>query len=188
MAKDDDKRLLDIFKERAVCRGEFILASGEKSSIYFDGRMVTLWPEGAFLIGQKIFHILQRSHIEAVGGMTMGADPIVTSVALVSYVEGNPIPAFIVRSKEKDHGTQKWIEGPLKAGSIVAIVDDVVTTGRSILRSIQLVEEHGCTVAEVVVVLDRQQGGSEEIRKRGYKFTSLLIVDKTGELKIAPDA
>jgi orotate phosphoribosyltransferase len=182
---DGDERLLEVFKERAILRGEFTLSSGMKSTRYFDGRMVTLWPEGAHLIGKRIHRMLVEAGAEAVGGMTMGADPIAAAVALVSHAEGKPIPAFIVRSDFKKHGTQKRIEGPLKAGSRVAIVDDVITSGGSVLRAIEAVEEEGCRVVKVVVLLDRCEGGSDEIRRGGYDFTALLRVDADGEVILA---
>jgi len=181
----DDERLLEVFKQHAVLHGDFTLSSGLKTSYYFDGRMATLWPEGAYLIGRKIFHILAAAGAEAVGGMTVGADPIVAAVAVVSYLEGKPIPAFIVRGEVKEHGTQKRIEGPLKAGSRVAIVDDVITTGGSVLRAIEAVEAEGCRVVKVVAVLDRQQGGADEIRRRGYDFCAILCADSSGEVSLA---
>ncbi len=184
MTADSDERLLKVFREQAILRGKFTLASGKESSYYFDGRMVTLWPEGAYLIGKKIFQICNEAKAEAVGGMTMGADPIAASVALVSHLEGNPIPAFIVRAGVKEHGTQKRIEGPLKADCRVAIVDDVITSGGSVLRSIEAVEEKGCHVVKVIVVLDRQEGGSDEIRGKGYDFTSIFKADSSGEVSL----
>ncbi|MEE8470259.1 MAG: orotate phosphoribosyltransferase [Dehalococcoidia bacterium] len=185
MTADSDKRLLEVFRERAVSRGEFTLSSGRRTSVYFDGRMVTLWPEGAYLIGRKIFHMLEGVEVDAVGGMTMGADPIAAAVALVSHQEGKPIPAFIVRGGVKDHGTQKRIEGPLRAGSKVAIVDDVITSGASVLRAIEAVEAEGCQVVRVVVLLDRQQGGADEIRRRGYDFAAILTADAEGTVNLA---
>jgi len=176
---------LEVFREHAILRGDFTLSSGLKTSYYFDGRMVTLRPEGAYLIGRRIFRILVRAGVEAVGGMTVGADPIVTAVALVSHLEGKPIPAFIVRGGGKEHGAQKRIEGPLKAGSQVAIVDDTITTGGSVLRAIEAVESEGCQVIKVVVLLDRQQGGSNEIKRRGYDFSSILTADSAGEVQLA---
>ena len=119
------------------------------------------------------------------GGMSIGADPIAASVAVVSQLEGKPIPAFIVRAGVKEHGTQKRIEGPLKAGSRVAIVDDVITTGGSVLRAIEAAEAEGCRVVKVVALLDRQQGGADEIRRRGYDFAAILSADASGEVRLA---
>jgi orotate phosphoribosyltransferase len=117
--------------------------------------------------------------------MTMGADPIAAAVAVASHQEGKPVPAFIVRADVKEHGTQRRVEGPLRAGSRVAIVDDVLTTGGSVLRAIEAVEAEGCRVVKVVVLLDRQQGGAEEIRGRGYDFAAILKADLEGEVSLA---
>ncbi len=185
MTTEGRQRLLELFKSRAVFRGDFVLASGIRRPCYFDGRLVTLWPEGALLIGREILPLMLEAGVEAVGGMTTGADPIATSVALVSYQEGRPIPAFIVRADVKDHGTHKRIEGPLREGARVGIVDDVITSGGSVLRAIEAVEAEGCTVGKVVVLLDRYEGGSEEIRRRGYDLSALLIARPDSEVQLA---
>lgn len=185
MTKADDKKLLEVFKKKAVLKGNFTLSSGLKSSCYFDGRMVTLWPEGAYLIGKKIFDIVTKAGAEAVGGMTLGADPMVTAVAIVSHLEGKPMPVFIVRKEPKKHGTQRLIEGHLPGGARVAIVDDVITTGGSVLRAIEAVEAEGCKVVKVVVLLDRHQGGADELRRKGYDYTAILSAGAEGEVKLA---
>ena len=179
------ERLLQVFKERSISYGSFILSTGIKSSYYVDGRMSTLWPEGAYLVGKTIFEVLKDIPLEAVGGLTVGADPIVTAVALVSYLEGKPLPAFIVREELKRHGTQKQIEGNLPENSKVAVVDDVVTTGTSIFKAIEAVERRNCKVVKVVALLDRHQGGSEELKRRGYDFVAILNVDAEGSMRIA---
>ncbi|MDD5093823.1 MAG: orotate phosphoribosyltransferase [Dehalococcoidia bacterium] len=178
------KRLQELIKEKSFRYGDFTLASGLKSSYYFDGRLTTLWPEGAYLVGKKVFDLIKNAGIDAIGGMTLGADPIVASVALLSHMEGKPIPAFIVRKETKDHGTKRLIEGHLPAGGTVAIVDDVITTGGSIFRSIEAVEALGCRVGKVVVVLDRNQGGADDLRRRGYDFVALLKADADGQIEI----
>jgi orotate phosphoribosyltransferase len=178
------ERLLELFREYGVLRGEFALASGMKSSYYFDGRMVTLLPEGAYLVGKEIFKLV-AGKVDAVGGLSLGADPMVTAVAVVSYLEGKSIPAFIVRSARKLHGTQKRIEGHLPEGGRVAIVEDVITTGGSVFNAIEAVEAEGCQVVKVIALLDRNQGGSVELNKRGYDFSALLSADAEGELKLA---
>ena len=168
------ERLLELVKEKSLQFGDFTLTSGLKSSYYFDGWMTSLWPEGAYLLGKKIFELIKEAGIEAIGGPTLGADPIVAAVALISHLEGKPIPAFIVRREPKKHGTQRYIEGHLPKGGRVAIVDDVITTGGSIFRAIEAVEAEGCQVGKVIVLLDRNQGGSEELRRRGYDFNALF--------------
>ena len=177
------ERLRELVKERGLVRGDFTLASGAKSTYFFDLKMVTLSAEGAYLAGRLVFDLLRDSGIDAVGGLTLGADPIVAAVALVSHMEGEPIPAFIVRGEMKEHGTQKAIEGYVpQRGSSVAIVEDVITKGGSTLKAIKAVEEAGCRVAKVVALLDRHQGGSDELHRRGYDFTAILHADVTGEI------
>ncbi|MCK5654566.1 MAG: orotate phosphoribosyltransferase [Dehalococcoidia bacterium] len=177
------KRFLELVKELALLRGDFTLASGAQSSYFFDLKMVTLSPEGAYLTGKLVFEILRESGVDAVGGLTLGSDPIVTAVAIVSHLEGKPIPALIVRGELKEHGTQKAIEGNLPTkGSKVAIVEDVITKGGATLKAIEAVEAAGCRVVKVVALLDRHQGGSDELKRRGYNFTAILHADAEGEI------
>ena len=179
-------RLLALALERgAIKYGDFTLTSGKKSSYYFDGRLLSLDPEGAHLISQALLPLLQQAGAQAVGGTTLGADPIVASVALASHLQGDPIPAFIVRKESKSHGTKQNIEGPLSPGSKVAIVDDVCTTGGSLFHAIESAEEAGCTVVKVVAVLDRKEGGSDEMQKRGYDFAALMAATPEGKIEPA---
>lgn len=180
-------RILEVaFREGAILRGgPFKLSSGKTSDHYYDGKMLTLSPEGAYLVGKEIFDRLKDQGIQAVGGLTMGADMIATAVALVSYQEGNPIQAFIVRKDPKSHGTRKMIEGHLPAGARVAIVDDVVTTGLSVLRAIEAVSDEGCQVARVLAIVDRCEGGGDELRRKGYEFTPLFLMPDAGGVVIA---
>ncbi len=184
MTLEKRERFLELVKERGLLRGDFTLASGAKSSYFFDLKMVTLSPEGAYLAGKLVFEILRDSGVDAVGGLTLGADPIVTAVAIVSHLEGKPIPAFIVRGELKEHGTQKAIEGNLPTkGSKVAIVEDVITKGGATLKAIEVVEAAGCRVAKVVALVDRHQGGSDELKRRGYDFAAILHADAEGEVR-----
>ena len=160
----------------AFLTGEFTLTSGKKSNYYIDGKKITLSPEGAYLVGKAIFDELIKTGVDAVGGVATGAYPIVTAVALVSHLEGKPIPSFIVREVAKEHGTLRQIEGHLKEGSRVAIVDDVLTTGGSVSRAIEAVEAAKCKVVKVIVLVDRHEGGSDRLKKEGYDFTTLLSV------------
>jgi orotate phosphoribosyltransferase len=178
----DIERLRELFKEKSLMCGDFTLSSGLKSSHYFDGRLTTLCPEGAYLVGKMVFELLKDTGIDALGGPTIGADPMVAAVALISHLKGKPIPAFIVRTQHKKHGAQRHIEGHLPSGGTVAIVDDVITTGGSVFRAIEAVEGEGCRVGQVVVLLDRNQGGADELRRRGYSFTALLCLDNKGEV------
>ena len=175
------ERLLQRAEEVGALKyGDFTLSSGKSSRYYFDGRLLSLDPEGAYLISKAMMPALKASWAQAIGGPTMGADPIVAAVALTSYLEGNHIPAFIVRDEAKSHGTGKMVEGPLTPKTSVAIVDDVCTTGASIFRSIEAAEAAECQVVKVLAVLDRHQGGSEELTRRGYDFVSLLEATPEG--------
>ena len=181
-------RLLALALERgAIKYGDFTLTSGKKSSYYFDGRLLSLDPEGAHLISQALLPLLEQAGAKAVGGTTLGADPMVAAVALASHLNGRSIPAFIVRKESKAHGTKQNIEGPLIPGINVAIVDDVCTTGGSLFHAIEAAEEAGCTVVKVVSVLDRNEGGSEEMRRRGYDFSTLLAATAEGKIEAAED-
>ena len=177
-------RLLQIATDRGALKyGEFTLSSGRTSRYYFDGRLLSLDPEGAYLIGQVMLSILKEVGAQAVGGPTLGADPIVAAVALSSHMDGCFIPGFIVRSQAKSHGTGQAVEGPLAPGSRVAIVDDVCTSGASLFHAISEAETAGCVVVKVITILDRLQGGSEEIKRRGYAFVALLEASPEGEVR-----
>jgi len=171
------RRIREIASEvGAFLTGEFTLTSGKKSNYYFDGKKLTLSPEGAYQVGKAVFDELRGIGVDAVGGVATGAYPIVTAVALVSHLEGKPIPSFIVREVPKEHGTMRKIEGHLKQGSRVAIVDDVLTTGGSVSRAIEAVEAVKCKVVKVMVLVDRHEGGSDDLKRRGYDFIALLSV------------
>jgi orotate phosphoribosyltransferase len=167
-------RLLAILMEKAVTFGDFTLASGRKSRYYLDSRLVTLDPEGAWLVAESILDTLSREGIraKAIGGLTLGADPIAGAVAAVSHSRGEGMKGFIVRKEAKGHGKGKRIEGDLRAGDDVVVVDDVVTTAGSTIAAIRAVEEIGCVVAAVVCVVDREEGGAEALK--GYRFYPLF--------------
>ena len=178
-------RLLELALERGAIRyGDFTLSSGRKSAYYFDGRLLSLDPEGAYLLGHTLLPMLTDAGVSAVGGPTLGADPIVTAVATASWQQGNPLSAFIVRKESKSHGTAQLIEGPLPpAGASVAIVDDTCTTGGSLFHAIEAAEAAGCAVGLVLAALDRNEGGSDTIRQRGYRFASLLTAGVDGRIR-----
>lgn len=168
----------------AFLKGEFTLHSGQKSDHYFDGKKVTLWPEGVYWVGKAVLEALGGSHVDAVGGLSIGADPIATAVALVSWQQGEPIPAFIVREEKKQHGTYVKVAGYLRAGFKVAIVDDVITTGDSVYKAIEAVKAANCEVVKVVALVDRHEGGSDKLRREGYDFASILHLWPSGEVTI----
>jgi orotate phosphoribosyltransferase len=159
------ERLKDLLKKHSLMFGDFTLASGRKSRYYFDSKKTTLLPEGAYLVAREVLRTLREHGVraDAIGGLTLGADPIVCPVAALSFVEGPPMRAFIVRKEAKDHGTGRRIEGDVPAGSRVVIVDDVVTTAGSTLKAIEAALEAGHTVAAVVCLVDREEGGTEKL-------------------------
>lgn len=171
-------RLLEIIREKSYEEGEVTLTSGRKSTFYVDGKQTTLDAEGGYLAGRLFYEMIKRSKIpvQAVGGPTLGADPIVTAISLVSYLAGTPIPAFIVRKEPKKHGKALWIEGhkSLRPGTNVAIVEDVVTTGGSMLRAIEAAKDQGLEVVQVLALVDREEGGSENLAKEGYRLESIF--------------
>ncbi len=170
----------------ALMFGEFTLASGQRSSYYFDGRLLTLSPHGLRLVTEALLPRVRAAGADAVGGPTLGADPMVSAMALLSAQDGGRlVPAFIVRKGEKDHGTGKLIEGPLPAGSRVVIVDDACSTGASLFHAIDAAEAAGHEVVLVASILDRHQGGSDELARRGYRFYAILESDPAGNIRPA---
>jgi len=150
------------------------VASGKKSTFYFDSKRTTLRPDGAWLTARQILALIRERGIkaDAIGGLTLGADPIVCPVAALSHAEGPALRAFIVRKEAKEHGTGRRIEGNLPERSRVIVVDDVVTTAGSTLKAIEAAEEEGHTVVAVICLVDREQGGTE--RLAAYPFYPLF--------------
>jgi len=175
------ERLKQLILEKAYQRGQFTLASGKTSDFYIDARKITLDPEGAYLVGQLLFERLKDDSIAAVGGLTLGADPIVSSIAVASFLQKKPIPVFIVRKETKGHGTQKLIEGAdLKPGERVALVDDVLTTGGSILEAAKKVEALGVKVTRIFCVVDRREREqrTKTLEPLGIPVESLLTIEE----------
>ncbi|ABQ26259.1 orotate phosphoribosyltransferase [Geotalea uraniireducens] len=170
-------RLKEIIKELSYEKRNVVLASGRESDFYFDGKQTTLHPEGGYLTGKLFFEAIKDvEQVEGVGGLTLGADPIATATSVVSFLEKKPIPAFIIRKEPKGHGTGAWLEGRknFKPGSRVVIVEDVVTSGGSSLKAIKRAEEEGLKVLGVVTLVDREEGGRENIEKEGYWLKSIF--------------
>lgn len=179
--EQDHQELLAFLKERALQFGNFTLTSGKTSSYYFDGKQVTLNPKGAFLLGKIIIHKIKDDDIQAVGGLTIGADPIVGAVAALAYPFDLDIKTFIVRKEAKKHGKQRLIEGPaLKPGDRVVIVEDVITTGGSALKAVKAVKNEGCEVVKVVPLVDRLEGGTEKIQGMGIKVDPVFTARDFG--------
>lgn len=169
-------RLLSILAKQSYIEGKIILASGKESNYYVDCKQTTLHHEGNTLISYLFFKMLE-SGIDAVGGLTMGADPLASGVSQMAYLlEGKQIDAFYVRKEPKKHGRSLWIEGPVKKGSSVAILEDVVTTGGSSLKAIDKVLEYGCKVEQVLAIVDRNEGGRETFKDKGLEYNYLFDI------------
>ncbi len=178
--------LSDLLRSKSVFHGDFTLSSGAKSNYYLDCRLATLDPEGAWLVGQTMHTLIRKeqaartARIDAVGGLTMGADPIGLAVGMFSYwvKDGSPLQVFSVRKSPKGHGQTKLIEGNFRKGDTVVVLDDVVTSGESTTAAINAVVKEGGTVAFVAVLVDRQEGGRERIEALGYRVVSLFVRDE----------
>jgi len=173
----DRQRLLHLLRELSFERRSVTLASGRPSDFYIDCRRTALTAEGHYLIGRLMLESVRRlcPDVRAVGGMTLGADPLASAISLTSYLAAQPLSAFIVRKEPKGHGTGQWIEGRalLVKDDRVAIVDDVVTTGGSTLQAIQRVREDGLVPAGAFALVDRNEGGAEAIQAEGVSFSAL---------------
>ncbi|MDO4587919.1 MAG: orotate phosphoribosyltransferase [Planctomycetia bacterium] len=169
--------------EKSLKFGDFVLASGRKAKYYLDGKQVTLDSRGAMMIGEGILELLLANGQlpAAVGGMSIGADPITAAVITMAGVRGySDLKGFMVRKESKGHGTNQFVEGPVKLGDHVVIMEDVVTTGGSSLVAIERVESIGLIVDGVVAIIDRMEGGAKAFADRGYRFQSLLTIQDFG--------
>lgn len=182
------RRLVELLRRDALRVGQFTLASGRSSHYYIDGRKVTLGAEGARLIGEAVLAVLaDYPDVAAVGGLTMGADPMVGAALALAPEHGRPaLRGFLVRKQVKGHGAGNLVEGPLEPGSTVAIIEDVTTTGGSSLQAVDAVEAMGCKVAVVVALLDRLEGAVETFAARNLNFQSLLTIRDLGVEPLAP--
>jgi orotate phosphoribosyltransferase len=179
MSADHRDRLKELLRRKSVVRGKFTLASGKTSDYYIDCKLTTLDPEGAVLTGHTILDLLEKEGIQAdaIGGPPIGAHPIVTAVAAVSHLRGKPLPAFLIRKEPKSHGLEKQIEGPVKSGARVVIVDDVCTGGGSTEQAIDAAKSAGLDVVAVISLVDREQGGSEKLRQK-YRYLRIFTANE----------
>ena len=168
--------LLALMKRDALKFGDFTLASGAKSRFYIDARQVALSARGAALIGAGVLAILDEIPCDAVGGLTLGADPVLAAALALAGAAGRPLRGFIVRKEAKQHGTGQRVEGPLRAGDRVCIVEDVTTTGGSAAEAIIAAKAAGATIACVVTVLDRGAGAAALFAAEGIPFRPLLTL------------
>lgn len=179
------KKLIKLINEKAFkysAEPTFKLVSGRMSNYYFNCKAVTLNPEGMCLVGNIIFDMIEKLDVKAIGGLTLGADPISYAVAYTSYLKDKPIEAFIVRKTAKAHGTMEWIEGNVKKSDRVVIVDDVITTGKSTIEAINKAENEGLDIVKIICLVDRQEGGRENIEEAGYKVDAVVLRDEVMSL------
>ena len=180
----DQVRLIELLMEKSFRTGNFILSSGKESNFYVDVRQMILHSEGALLIAKLIFLQL-KTDVVGIGGPASGADPITGATVLYSHTQGRPIDGFMVRKKQKEHGTKQWIEGlnNFPPGSKVCVVEDTISTGRSLLKAIQKIEEAGLNVVQCIAVVDREDGAAERIKAAGYPFEALVSCNELTNLK-----
>ncbi len=182
---EEHRRLLRLLKDLSYEEGDFLLASGKRSTFFIDCKETTLNAEGMYLVGHCMYQeVLRVPGIEAVGGVSVGGDPLVCSTVLASYALRDPIPGFFIRKELKGHGTNRWIEGGknLHKGMNALILEDVVTTGGSSLRAINAAESDGLVVKGVIALLDRLEGGREAIEEKGYLFKSIFTLNDIRQL------
>ncbi len=168
----------------------FKLVSGRTSCFYVNCKPTTLSPEGMYLVGHLVFEEIRNAGVQGVGGLTFGADPIAVATAFVSQLKGEPVKAFSIRKEKKAHGTSQWIEGDMNPGEKVAIIDDVATTGGSTLKAVERAESQGLEVVKAVVLIDRQEGGLENIRRRVADVSAIVTREELVEQyrRLNPDS
>jgi orotate phosphoribosyltransferase len=177
---DDRTRLLKLLKDLSYEEGDFVLTSGKRSSYYIDAKETTLNPEGMYLVGSLMYGMVKEiPGIDAVGGVSIGGDPLVCAVLLASYGAKDTLKGFFIRKEPKGHGTNRWIEGGknLRPAMNVVILEDVITTGGSSLKAIEATEKEGYTVKGVIGILDRLEGGKNTIESKGYMFKSIFTLN-----------
>jgi orotate phosphoribosyltransferase len=162
--------------EHSLRFGDFTLTSGRKSDYYIDGKQTTLRSRGAYLVARLILDELQDAAVDAIGGPTLGADPVIGAVVALAALENISLIGFIVRKEAKGHGTQSLIEGPLQPGKRVVVFDDTVTTGGSLKHAIDQIEAAQCTVVKALAIVDRQEGAQQNFAQWGYPFQALFTI------------
>lgn len=171
--------LFNILKTQAFFRGKFILSSGKESDFYLDARLVTLSPAGAYLTGKIILDMIKADKPDAIGGPTLGADPMVGAIGSLSYQQGAPINTFIIRKTPKAHGKQQQIEGPaIKEGGSVVIIDDVATTGKAFIESIEVLQKLNIKIKKAICIIDRGEGAREAVAKYNVPMESIFTVSE----------
>jgi len=170
--------LLELLMEKSFRRGEFTLTSGAKSNYYINGKMTSLDSRGAYLAARIFLAMISDDVPDAIGGLTLGADPIIGSMLSLAGMEDLPLKGFLVRKEAKGHGTRSLVEGPLAEGDRVVIIEDVITTGGSSKRAIEAARALGAKVSRVLAIVDRQQGGGENLKELGIRLESIFTIDE----------
>jgi len=179
--KELKAQLLALLNKEALKRGKFRLSSGKASNYYLDGRVITLEPKGAYLVASIILETFKDKKIDALGGPTLGADPIVGAVALLSHINNVPLKTFIVRKAAKEHGTARQVEGPeLAKGSRVILVDDVATSGSALIEAKHALDKLGITADTAMVIVDRCEGAKENLAREGISLESIFTIKDFG--------
>jgi orotate phosphoribosyltransferase len=167
-------RLHEIIRAHSLKRGDFVLSSGRSSTYLFQLRQTTMLPEGAALIGEIIVEYMKRHAIACIGGLELGAVPIVSAVAALSHLKGFPVDTFFVRKAQKEHGARERIDGHLRNDAEVLMIDDVATTGGSILKAIEGMEGHGSYVRRAIVVVDREEGAAQNLARASIRLAAIF--------------
>ena len=177
---DAEQQLLELLTERSFQKGNFKLASGAISNYYIDGRMSEVFSRGSYLIGQVLYEWTKDLKFDAIGGLEVGAVPLTTAVVMHYHLNGRTLEGFWVRDKQKTHGMRKLIEGGVKPGNRVIVVDDVITSGGSAVKAVEAVREMGCEVFQVLSLVDRLQGAAKAFRGIGIPFRSIFNIRDFG--------
>jgi len=175
----DKSELFRLLKTQAFSKGKFILSSGKESDFYLDARIVTLSAPGAYLTARMILDMIKEDHLDAIGGPTLGADPMVGAIASLSHQNNRPINTFIIRKQPKAHGKQQQVEGPLlNEGSSVVIIDDVATTGKAFVESIEVLQKMNIKIIKAICVIDRGEGACEALAKYHVPLESIFTISE----------
>lgn len=180
MVSEKKNRLKEILLEKAVKFGNFTLASGQKSTYYINGKLATLDSEGLNLMAEIMLDMLEGIEIDAIGGPTLGADPMIGAVIALAHNRGRKLTGFIVRKESKDHGTKSLIEGPVAKGMKAVIIEDVATTGGSATKAIEAARTAGCEIVKVMVIVDRGQGAREHFQKLNIPYEAIFSKEELG--------
>lgn len=177
---DTEQQLLALLKRRSFKEGTFKLASGATSNYYIDGKMSEVFSAGAYLIGQVLYEWTKDLEFDAFGGLEVGAVPLTAATAMHYHMNGRTLEGFWVRDKQKAHGTRKLVEGGVKPGDRVLVIDDVITSGMSALKAVEAVREIGCEVVQVLALVDRLQGAERAFQEAGVEFRSVFTIRDFG--------